>query len=101
MSEKQECNYIPKEVGFEQKINDRMEIWLALVEDSDLDAKTKDLLKNRLTMLKEHKKHHWEISDAIYNTVVNIDNVIRGKSREAEALFENLRGDLWDFYEEI
>ena len=96
-----ESRYIPKGVGFEQKIHDRMDMWITLVEESDLDNETKELLKIRLTMLKEYKKHRWDIGDAFYNTVVNIGNVTRNKGGEASALFKNLRDDIWDFYEEI
>lgn len=96
-----ENKYIPKEAGFENKINERLELWATLIDESNLNKETKELLKNRLVMLKEYKKHYWELGNAFYNTVVNLRNATDKKGEEADMLFKNLRDDIWDLFDEI
>ena len=83
-----------------------MILWNSLIEDSGVDEKTKKSVRDILDKFKNYEKNgaYKSVGDAVYYTVGQLldatKRMVQGKD-QADALFENLRDDIWAFKKEI
>ena len=99
-----EPTYLSTEQKFSKLINARFDLWVSIVDDSEVDEKTKKEIKEKLSCFREGALTKWSnIDDAFYYTISSILTIIeRDKMREgARALFENIRDDIWALFKEI
>lgn len=100
-SSKTEDFYKSPEERFKSQIEERYNTWIEVVDESDIEE---DLKKEVRQVLDKFRNSTFTLSlrieDAFYNSVNHI-LTITNKSKEVEdarALFENIRDDIWDFF---
>lgn len=99
-----ESIYLPPEEKFTQKINDRINLWFSLINDSGVNQNTKEEIKKILSKFQEGALTKWaSLGDAFYGTTSSMLTVIERDTnkKQAQSLFENIRDDIWALEKEI
>jgi hypothetical protein len=107
----QEPAYLSSEERFANEIETRLELWFSVIDESDLEEKTKEGIKERLNIFKASGLNNWHSpstvwenkEDVFYFTVSTILQVTeRDKNKEkAKTFFKDIAGDIWALFEEI
>lgn len=107
MNEKKE-SYMPPEVKFAEQIENRQALWISIVRESNLDDETKNKLSAVLDEFKktdfnepEYKTSQRELYDLFRSVIGRLLNSINHDDPEQNAVFENLKADLWKFCEKL
>jgi len=96
--------FYPVEDKFKQQINERFNLWAAIIDDSGVEEQTKEEIKNKLLDFKDGAFKNWaSLEDAFFGTISLILTITKRDNNrdEAAALFENIRDDIWAFFKEI
>jgi len=92
------------EKRFANRINTRFDLWISIVDDSKVEEGTKKEIKEKLSSFRDGAFTKWSsTTNALYDTIDLISKIMmRDKNKEeADALFENLKCDIWALYMEI
>ena len=85
-------------------IEDRVELWLSIVAEAEIDPETKVALREILERFKDwEKNYNHSLDDAAYYSVSQLLSATEKDSHKenAKALFEDLRDDMWALHREL
>jgi hypothetical protein len=100
MSEQEQ--YIPLEARFSAMVTERLNLWREHVEEAEIDQEVKDKILTRLAAFSEQRFNFVDLGNDCYNLVAGLLSITdSAKSETAKTLFEDLRGDIWAFLEEV
>lgn len=92
------------EENFMQSVGSRFPLWEEVVRNSNLSQEGKEEVIQVLVKFRDDALISWErLDDAFYNTINRL-LIITDKEtdqKEAKAVFENIRDDIWDFFREL
>lgn len=106
MAIERETPYLPPEEKFDQMIGNKKSLWLILINESNLKEGGQESFRaiiEDFAQPKSYQKFQDGIDDAFYSAVSRLVGATEKISRETEAnaLFENLKADIWDFFNQI
>ena len=101
---KKEPTFYSVEDNFKQRIDEKLDLWISIVNDSMVENQTKERIREILLNFKNNGlKNSSNLDNAFYDTISSILTITKKEPNksEAAALFENIRDDIWLFFDEL
>ncbi|QQG45696.1 MAG: hypothetical protein HYW89_02135 [Candidatus Sungiibacteriota bacterium] len=105
MEQREEYYLLPEE-KWARRIAERSQLWISIIEESDIDPEVKRGLVELIKLKSDNKAILGDsVDDWAYTTIsallTKLTKIKNVSPADKSALFENIRDDIWKFHKEL